>query len=312
MSDDYSVTEMHGEIDISWTTIFNRSSFFAIHRNEFSYYFTMKRISTNEIIGVCHFSGNANGTYLSPIKGTFAGFELRKFDADQFVYFVRKTEQMLRDKGAKTIIIFSAPFLHDLSQQTHSLNIFINEGYSIYRHDINHSMQITETDLASIMQKAARKRFNKCIRNGFSFCQVNSTNEIKNVYDIITANRENKGYSVSMSLEQIMQMNEYFPENMFFFKSCFESKAVAASICIKLNSDVLYVFYWGHLPDYEQYSPIIFLASGIYEFAKTNRFKILDAGTSTIDGIPNHGLIRFKENLGFLASPKISYSKSIR
>ena len=79
---------------------------------------------------------------------------------------------------------------------------------------------------------------------------------------------------------------------------------IASSICIKVSDEVLYVFYWGDIPLESSHSPIIILSSFLYEFCLENKFKILDIGTSTSNGEPNYGLVRFKENIGFKESLK--------
>lgn len=311
MSDNFKVTESNIKIDVDWCTIFSSYSFFEIHKTEASSYFTLTNNSSNELVGICHFSSSDQSTFRSPFRGTFAGFELKKFDSQLLQFFIREVELFLLKKGAKQIIVNSAPFIHNLPIQSHMFNSFLNDGYKIYSHEINHSIYLKEIDLVSSMQKSARKRYNKCMRDGFTFRQVTTKSEIQNVYNIIAVNRESKGYSISMSFDQIMRMQEAFPLNLYFFETSHHRELVASGICIKLSHEILYVFYWGDLPGYEQHSPIIFLASGIYEFARKNGFKILDIGTSTQNGIPNQGLIKFKENLGFMASLKLAYSKNL-
>ena len=48
------------------------------------------------------------------------------------------------------------------------------------------------------------------------------------------------------------------------------------------------------------------LCERIYEEACYMSCRVLDAGISTENGVPNPGLIRFKEGLGFLPSVKVT------
>lgn len=310
MNDSLILIEQHKKINIDWCTIFNSYSFFELHKNNASNYFTLNNGASDEIIGVCHFYKDIDGTFKSPQRGTFAGFELIKNDIQTLTFFLKQIELCLIEKGAKNIEISSAPFFHNLTFSSHLFNVLFNSGYEI-RHEINHSIAVTKNDLATKMHRSGKKRLNKCIREGFTFTQAQNTKEFQTVYNVISANRKNKGYPISMTYKQIYQMLESFPDSVYFFFASHNDKAVAGSICIKINKEVLYVFYWGDSPGYEQFSPISFLADGIYKFAQKNHFSILDAGTSTHGGLPNLGLVKFKENLGFLASLKLTYSKRI-
>jgi hypothetical protein len=106
-------------------------------------------------------------------------------------------------------------------------------------------------------------------------------------------------------------MVKTFPGRLHIFAVYPDSKRshiVGAAICIAVSRSVLYVFYWGDAADMSSYSPIALLASRIYEFCQHQEFQLLDAGTSTLAGEPNHGLISFKRNLGFSESLKLSFA----
>lgn len=61
-----------------------------------------------------------------------------------------------------------------------------------------------------------KKRLNKCERENFVFEQVFSKPDIEEVYQTIKENREGKGYKVSMTLEQILEMYNVFEERVYF------------------------------------------------------------------------------------------------
>ena len=86
---------------------------------------------------------------------------------------------------------------------------------------------------------------------------------------------------------------------------------IAASICIAVDNAVFYVFYWGEIDGYQNPSPIPFLAQGLYCHCQENGFRLMDVGTATVEGNPNHGLIRFKRSLGLEESLKLTFSKSL-
>ena len=178
--------------------------------------------------------------------------------------------------------------------------------------ELNYSMNIKGVDFEKLISYGNLKRLKKTLKHNFKFVQFNSEN-IAVAYEIIKINRLSKGFPITMSFEQICEMQKFFPSNIFSFGLIDPNKnvCVASSICIKISEEILYVFYWGDLIEYSTYSPIVHLCKGIYDFCTNNNFSFLDVGTSTSNGNPNLGLINFKRNLGFRDYSKLTMQKKI-
>ena len=297
------------ETNPEWACLFNSIQFYELHKTDTCFFLSFYVEET--LVAVIHFSETDPSVFNSIRKGTFGGFDFKtglslslKNDC------VNKLDEYFKSNQAKKVIISSAPFAHDVPQSASLFNAFLNVGYDVILNNINHTLDVDEVSLIDKMKRNNKKRLKKCNREGFVFEQVSSDPDYETVYDAIAENRANKGYSISMSFKQIMEMVNQFPNNIFFFRSLLKKEVAAASICLKISDSILYVFYWGDPNGYQQYSPITHLANGIYEFANANGFKLIDAGTSSLAGEPNYGVATFKENLGFSASLKLTYSKT--
>lgn len=290
-----------------WCTIFNSPEFYTLHKNENTIYLSIK--NETDIVGVAHFHIQ-NQTFKSPIKGTFGGIEVNP-NTSYYVKeeIIQNVLKFLKNLGARKITISSPPFAHNNQKSNSIFNILLNSGFQVSNHEINHAIEIDNTPLIDKMRRNNKKRLKKCQREGFLFELLKNKEDCKKVYNVIAENRKNKGYKISMSFQQIMEMTSLFPKDIYFFQTSFEGKIAASSICIKITNDILYVFYWGDIKGFEHYSPISHLASGIYNFAKENAFKLMDVGTSSVQGMLHHGVAIFKENLGFSTSLKLTYSK---
>jgi hypothetical protein len=294
----------------NWLHIFNSPFFFELHKNNHSYF--LKILNDNEVICICHFKENSEKCFISPINGTFGSLSFnKKLKTEEYIEIYRIIEVFLSQKGAKKIIINTPPFIHDVYQNTIILNLLMNNGYKIEKQEINHHLIVTNLSFKEIIKRNNKKKLNQCINQNFEFYQVFGEDEFKKVYNIIKKNRDFNGYKTSMSFEEIIKMQLKFSDDLFFFKVTYNNIDIASSICIKINSEILYVFYWGDLPEYRNFSPVVFIANGIYNFAKENNFKLIDAGTSSINGEINVGVSNFKENLGFEISPKLTFCKII-
>jgi predicted N-acyltransferase len=181
-------------------------------------------------------------------------------------------------------------------------------GYVPTTPDLAYLLRIDEAPLWEKLKQSRRQRIQRCQRQGITAGQVGPSRH-KEVYNVIVENRNTRHFPVTMTYEAIQEMVHAFPDRMLFFGAFDGSAMIASSICVKINSSVLYVFYWGDRPGYEQLSPVTLLAQCIYEYAQRARFSLIDFGTATRGGEPIYGLINFKREIGCIPSPKSTYVK---
>lgn len=292
-------------------TLFNEESYFRLHSSSKNDVFAqLVRIPSGKAQVTAIFYADENFSFVSPKRGTFGGITLHEpVDMQLLERFVCATKEYLIKIGARSIAIKCAPFGHDLALSSVMTNIFLRQEFRISAHELNYEMMVDDRPFADRVDYGNDKRIRKCLKAGFFAEQVDSADYPK-VYQVIKQNRERRGFPITMSLEQMGEMVEIFPERMRFFavyRDAAKFDMLAAAVCIAIADSVLYVFYWGDAADVESYSPVALLADGIYAHCQQRGIKWFDVGTSTVEGVPNHGLIKFKRNLGFSESLKLSF-----
>jgi hypothetical protein len=128
---------------------------------------------------------------------------------------------------------------------------------------------------------------------------------------VIATNRAAKGYPLTLSYEALWEMAVKLPDRIACFGAFRGSEMVAASVCVKVRPDILYVFYWGELPTMKRISPTTFLAARMLDFAKQTGLEIMDLGISTEHSEPNLGLMKYKSHLGSFPSLKLVLEKTL-
>lgn len=258
-----------------------------------------------------HFTDASNGLWRSPARGTFAGLwadaELGLSDQASFL---REVLDALREEGASEAELLLAPEAHDQPAFARSVYLLRTLGFEIAACDLNYSLWVDERPLAERMAYGNRKRLRKCEREGL-VAEALPLSALGKVYDTLAANRESKGYTLSMDFAQVEQMAALFPERVQLFGADGGETLAAAALCLRISHDVLYVFYWGDRPGYSTASPVVPLAACIYNWCQREGIAVLDVGTSTIDREPNHGLIQFKRGLGFSESLKLRMTTTL-
>lgn len=288
--------------------IFNEINFFKLHsESNNDLYIQLVRSTDKKVFANLTFYINDLNEYVSPVKGTFGGISAQEgIDFSLLEEFISLVIHALTKDSFK-IKIKLQPFSHNEALCSNCFNIFSRLKFSIVSNDLNYSLRVDEEEFLNKISYGNQKKLKQCLRDGF-FASKLDVSRFKEAYNVIQSNRESKGYPMTMDQSSLLEMMKIFPNNIHCFAvfNPNDLSMFASSICISINSDILYVFYWGDLPSRDSYSPITLLSSYIYDFAKENSYKIIDVGTSTINGEPNYGLINFKRNLGFEESLKLT------
>lgn len=292
--------------------LFNEADYFRLHAtSDRDRYAQLVRISDQRVCATMALHAMDDHVFASPRAGTFGGLCINHpVDIETLERFFDVLLAHLKSLGARTIKVKLAPLSHDLPLLSTVTNCLLQRGAAVATHDLNFDMRVDERDFIDRVDTGNAKRIRKCLREGF-VADTPDIAELGAAYALIRDNRNRRGFPLSMTLGQLETMAVTFPERMHLFAVFAEAsraRMVAAAICLAVSPAVLYVFYWGDADDVASHSPIALLASRIYEFCQQRSFALLDAGTATVDGVPNHGLVRFKQNLGFAASLKLSVS----
>lgn len=291
--------------------LFCRPEFFHLHAGqERDRCFQLARRSDGKIVAVAPFFEADDDEFVSPRRGSFGGYyflddELSLSLVEAFVAAVESELLGLGMRGMR----FSLP---PQSYRPHLIailaNVLLRSGYSLAGHELSYSLEVSGEPFIDHLHQDNRRNVRRCRRAGYTCRQLDGS-ELRSAYDVIAGNRARRGYPMTMSWDALRDMNEKLPRALCSFGVLDGDKLVAAGICVNVSSAVLYVFYWGELDGYRNPSTITLLAETIYDHCLENGIGTLDAGTSTVDGEPNHGLIRFKRSLGFRESLKLSFAK---
>lgn len=249
----------------------------------------------------------------SPLRATFGGIEFSEYLPEMELNdFLQQVLIFLKTKDISEILINSYPEKYLSEQQKVVLsNCFSKSCFQIKFTEHNYEIDVKDKSfLETITSPRAKQLLRKSLKNSFIFKRELSPN-FTEMHQFIANSRLRKNRPMTMSLEQLTQHFQKFPDNFQVFSVYDTQILMAVGVTIKINQDILYTFY---LADHEQYlkiSPTIFLLSGIYDFAQKENYKILDLGIATDKGILNEGLAQFKRSLGGKLSEKKTYFRKI-
>jgi hypothetical protein len=243
---------------------------------------------------------------VSPFRAPFGFIELfEKIAVDDLTGWFSLIETDLRGRGVKMIQLKSYPEVYGkyfnvleagLKKLHYSINQEVSSVIQVDRKPFKKKIRISELQK---LRKAEKM---------FSFEKLKIT-RLREVYTFIDACRKEKNQHLSMSFSDLKKVGITFPRNFYLFRVYDASGTAAAAVVIKVNHEILYTFYYAHTRRFDKVSPVVFLISSVYELAQQQGIKMIDLGTSMIDGKVNRSLLHFKKSIGGESYRKLIFEK---
>lgn len=248
-------------------------------------------------------------TAFSPYVGTFGSIEFAiDLNKNLLNRFIQQVEKKLIERDINQITIKHYPFCYQNKNSEILTKCLLDNNYQTEIANLNFHINITDYAFEKIIKPSEKRRINKCISNGFYFNEEINP-DLLQVYNFIKESRERKGFPISLPYKKLEELFFQFRKSFKVFTINDQKNIIALTIVIHINDKILYNFYPADCEKYLKFSPMVQLIEGLYNFCQENKIEILDMGIATDKGVPNFGLIKFKENIGAQPSLKLSFKK---
>lgn len=129
--------------------------------------------------------------------------------------------------------------------------------------------------------------------------EVKISENFEEFYNILEKNLSIRhNVSPTHTLNELKLIKKTFPNKVMLFSAYKEEAMISGVVNFIVNDHTILAFYISHDNDYQEYRPLNYLFYSVFDWCIKNNFKIYDFGIFTVNGIPNLGLGRFKENFG--------------
>ena len=175
---------------------------------------------------------------------------------------------------------------------------FFKTGFEYVKREITSilflekSIESTSKKFRPCHMRAVRKAINKGVI-------VQESKDIESFYYILQKNLKIRhGVQPTHSLDELKNLFNIFPEKIKLFAAYLDKRMIAGVVTFQINKKVLLAFYISHDENYSELRSVNALFYYIFQWAIELKFNVFDFGIFTINGEPNMGLGRFKENFG--------------
>lgn len=252
-------------------------------------------------------TGEAASPYRSPFGSYLFSDAVTETVLTEFVTYC---ESRLIGKKIKSIVLKNQSEIYSTEKNMLLLRVLDKLGYTLTKEETSAVISVSGKPFESGLHKSEKKRLRKCRESALTF-EIMPIEQLQKIYIFLEACREEKGYALSMTFEEIKKLAKTFPERIILSAVIDKNQLVAANISIRVYNHVLYNFYHDHTSEYDPLSPVVLLNEGLYLLCQKNKIQFLDLGTSNVGDKLNESLLNFKLNLGAKTSRKFTFTKKL-
>jgi len=254
-------------------------------------------------------AGQRGSSLMAPFSAPFGGFTTT--DSKIRIAYIEEAVSLLEtyatQAGINRIEMILPPLFYDPAFLTKVMQVLHSQGWSMKNLDLNFYVDLASTTETNSITYSAKKHLKTASTHPFRLLNSTTIEDLSLAYDIIAENRSSKGYSLSMSKDQLNKTSEIVDIDCFLLE--LEGQYVASAIVYHVTQNIPLVVYWGDLPGFETFRTMNYLTQGVIDYYRNQGFRLLDTGTAMLDGKPNHGLCAFKESIGCDILPRCRFVK---
>ncbi|UZE97553.1 hypothetical protein [Alkalimarinus alittae] len=265
------------------------------------------RFKKNNILCLSLVAGVKNKALKSPFSAPFGGFieHVSPLSISDYIAAVELLKSYLVcNKILESYITlppdcYGAPLI---AKQVFALQA---AGYEVKHSDLNYSLDLRKNSFDDGLKKIARRCLKKSKSHKLDFSLCEDAERVVMAYDVIQKNRIQRGNPLKLSLENLLAVKRLSAVDFFIVN--YQGQAIASAVVYKIAERFGQVIYWGNDIEFNSLNSIHFLAENLFNYYKPC-LDTLDIGPSSLEGVANIGLCRFKESLGCDVTLKLNLS----
>lgn len=249
--------------------------------------------------------GERCGSLLSPFSAPFGGLSYNRTQTFERVDDAVSTLARYAREKAMTVRVTLPPPVYGATMTPLLASALLRRGTLLCAEVNWHFVLSDYADYASALDRNGKNKLRQASREHFDFIIVdnNRTDDVKRAYAVIKRNRDDHGYPLRMSEEDVVRTIAVVPADLFLL--IYKGEDVAAALVYHAAKNVRQVIYWGAPKEYSALRPMNALACRIFEHYFNAGARVLDVGPATENGVPNYGLCEFKKSIG--CRPTLKY-----
>ena len=246
-----------------------------------------ERATSDQNFLVSH-PGSTVGSFVTPENLSIAdSIEL----VNQIIVYAKKS-------NFKGLQVTLPPNLYQKRLSNYMDFAFFKKGFVYKKREIT-SILFLEKSIETTIKKF-RPSHRRAVKTAHSKGIIVSESEkYDEYYKILQKNLSKRhGVNPTHTLIELKKLKTIFKDKIKLFSAFIDGKMIAGIVNFIINDQVVLAFYISHDELFNQYRPLNILFYEVFSWAIDSKYKVYDFGIFTVNGEPNMGLGRFKENFG--------------
>ena len=174
----------------------------------------------------------------------------------------------------------------------------LRNGFNYLKREVTSTLFI-ENDVKKILDKFKPSHARAVRKAKETGIEIKITQDVESFYAILKENLKIRhGASPTHTIHELYSLIDLFPRSINIFGAFYKGEMIAGVLNFIIKDDVVLAFYISHKEKSQEMRPLNLLFYSIFEWCIKEKIKVYDFGIFTVDGEPNMGLGRFKENFG--------------
>lgn len=292
-------------------TIFHTQKFLGYHKNKFlenEHHLIFKKGETIiALLPLGIFQEKQGLVAKSPYGASWGGFVFSKTIGVKYINEVMRVfVEYMTMNNIKEVIITLAPHCYD-SILDFTLDFsLISHSFKLLNYELSHviDLRAAEEDVFKLYDSKCRNQVRKGLQN-FTISQFVSVDEF---YPILMEDKIRHNSIPTHSIEELRDLNQKFPKNIFFSMASSVSGKKAAICYFACNDSCISTFYMCQENEALGLNGLNALIHDGIKYALDNGYKYFDFGGSSVNGvIENVGVSQFKESFGAIGALRRKY-----
>ena len=295
-------------------TFYDQFEFHEYHQRFVDEVFLLCIKSRDKIIGYCYLGSRGN-ILKAPYSSPFALIHLKEnFKISDACLFVEGIKKFANKKDFSNVYFTLPPEIYNAELvSTLSASLF-SEGFKVKSIEINNYFDLTKySDLETHLKQSPNKVRNslkRALKNELKFEEI-EIEDFELAYDVIKVNREQMGYPLKISIQQMQDLINMDSLTVRSFLVRQKEKPIAAAIIFDVTEETSQIVYWGDILEYRNERAMGLLTLEIFNTYKKLGKKYLDIGPSSEDGVINVGLADYKKSIGCNTNIKVVFEYEV-
>lgn len=242
-----------------------------------------------------------------PFSSPFGGFYHRNYQAysdqmDGLAYALRAFLQ----SHSYSLFYASAPGIYETGPTAKWHSALLRTGFRSLWPEITSYIDLSRFS-GNFPNKGVRKYLRQAQENGLHFRKVESEADKRAVYATTAENRQRLGRPMPMGFADFIAVEKCWSVDYFAVESA-PGRMVAGAIFYPYHPEVVLGALWGDTAEGRPLRAMNFCLAELIAHYRERGFRFLDLGKSTNDGVPDPGLLRFKETHGAQSELRLRFA----